>query len=114
MEPWVRLIVLSVGGALGVNARYWLGFWMNRWASPGFPWATFTINVTGSFATILSDGSLLTVANIDITVDGMRLEGRGVEPDIAVPFDIRYAHGRDPQMNAAMERLQSMIQRITN
>jgi len=42
--------VLSVGGALGVNARYWLGVWMNRWASPRFPWATFTINVSGSFA----------------------------------------------------------------
>jgi len=44
------VIVLSLGGALGVNARFWLGAWMNRWASPQFPWATFTINVSGSFA----------------------------------------------------------------
>lgn len=50
MEAWIKVIVLSAGGALGVNARYWLGVWMNRWASPQFPWATFTINVTGSFA----------------------------------------------------------------
>jgi fluoride exporter len=50
VEPWFRVVVLSVGGALGVNARYWLGVWMNRWASPSFPWATFTINVSGSFA----------------------------------------------------------------
>jgi CrcB protein len=42
--------VLSLGGALGVNARYWLGVWMSRWTSPQFPWATFTINVSGSFA----------------------------------------------------------------
>ena len=42
--------MLSLGGALGVNARYWLGAWMTRWASPQFPWATFTINVSGSFA----------------------------------------------------------------
>ena len=51
MEAWIKkVIVLSAGGAFGVNARYWLGVWMNRWASPQFPWATFTINVTGSFA----------------------------------------------------------------
>jgi CrcB protein len=43
------VIVLSVGGALGVNARYWLGVWMARWADPRFPWATFAINVSGSF-----------------------------------------------------------------
>jgi CrcB protein len=42
--------VLSLGGALGVNARYWLGAWISRWTSPQFPWATFTINVSGSFA----------------------------------------------------------------
>jgi CrcB protein len=42
--------VLSLGGALGVNARYWLGVWMSRWTTPRFPWATFTINVSGSFA----------------------------------------------------------------
>jgi fluoride exporter len=50
VEPWIRVAVLSVGGALGVNARYWLGAWITRWASPRFPWATFTINVSGSFA----------------------------------------------------------------
>lgn len=50
MEAWIRVAVLSVGGALGVNARYWLGVWISRWASPQFPWATFTINVSGSFA----------------------------------------------------------------
>src|SRR4051795_8111862 len=49
MEAWIKVIVLSAGGALGVNARYWLGVWMSRWTSPQFPWATFTINVTGSF-----------------------------------------------------------------
>lgn len=49
METWVKVAVLSLGGSLGVNARYWLGAWMNRWASPQFPWATVTINVSGSF-----------------------------------------------------------------
>jgi fluoride exporter len=49
MEMWLKVVVLSVGGSLGVNARYWLGVWMSRWTSPQFPWATFTINVSGSF-----------------------------------------------------------------
>jgi CrcB protein len=49
MGAWVEVGVLSVGGMLGVNARYWLGVWITRWASPQFPWATFTINVSGSF-----------------------------------------------------------------
>ena len=49
MEIWTKVIVLSIGGTLGVNARYWLGVWINRWTSPQFPWATVIINVTGSF-----------------------------------------------------------------
>src|SRR5262245_63795556 len=50
MEHMWKILALSLGGVLGVNARYWLGHWMNQWASPKFPWTTFTINVTGSFA----------------------------------------------------------------
>jgi fluoride exporter len=50
MDAWARILVLSLGGALGVNARYWLGVLMARWTDPRFPWATVTINITGSFA----------------------------------------------------------------
>ncbi len=50
MEAWTRVLVLSLGGALGVNARYWLSVLIVRWTGPRFPWATILINVTGSFA----------------------------------------------------------------
>ena len=50
MEGWNQAAVLAIGGAMGVNARYWLSVWMARWTSPRFPWATVTINVAGSFA----------------------------------------------------------------
>jgi CrcB protein len=50
VETWYQVAALSLGGVLGVNARYWLGVVINRWAGSQFPWATFTINVTGSFA----------------------------------------------------------------
>ena len=50
MATWGKILALSVGGVAGVNARYWLGVWINRWASSQFPWPTFTINVSGAFA----------------------------------------------------------------
>ncbi|QIS24630.1 fluoride efflux transporter CrcB [Nocardia terpenica] len=42
------MLAISLGGALGALARYGLTL---CWPTPsgGFPWAVFTINVTGSF-----------------------------------------------------------------
>ena len=53
----------------------------------------------------LSDGSLILIAVADVAVDGERLEGRGVDPTIEVPFDLRYAAGADPQLDRAVEVL---------
>jgi len=47
---WWRVAVLSAGGALGVNARFWLGLWVSRRFGAAFPWATLAINVSGSLA----------------------------------------------------------------
>jgi carboxyl-terminal processing protease len=56
-------------------------------------------------AFVLSDGSLLILAVNDADVDGERVEGKGVAPTIPVPFDIRYAAGKDPQLDKAIEVL---------
>ena len=56
-------------------------------------------------AFFLSDGSLLILAVEDASVEGERLEGKGVEPTIPVPFDIRYTAGKDPQLDKAIEVL---------
>jgi len=40
-----------------------------------------------------------------LTVDGEVLEGRGVAPDVVVPFDVRYSDGEDPQLERALEIL---------
>ena len=54
-------------------------------------------------AFLLSNGSLVVLAVADVSVDGERLEGRGVTPLHQVPFDIRYAEGNDPQLARAIE-----------
>jgi carboxyl-terminal processing protease len=53
----------------------------------------------------LRDGALLYLAVEDVRIDGERLEGAGVTPDIEVPFDIRHSGGEDPQLEKALELL---------
>ncbi|MBO0710452.1 MAG: hypothetical protein J2P47_04135 [Acetobacteraceae bacterium] len=66
--------------------------------------------VLAASAFLISDGSLLLLALDDVRVDGHRLEGVGVEPTIAVPFDIRYAAGADPQLDRAVQELAVIAQ----
>jgi carboxyl-terminal processing protease len=54
---------------------------------------------------LLTDGSLLVLAVADVRVEGERLEGRGVMPDVVVPFRLPYAAGHDPQLDAALAEL---------
>ncbi|HEX7183703.1 MAG TPA: S41 family peptidase [Thermoanaerobaculia bacterium] len=51
---------------------------------------------------LLSDGSLLYLAVEDVRVDGERLEGVGVTPDVVVPAELPYAEGRDAQLERAV------------
>ena len=61
-------------------------------------------SVLGAHGFLLDDGVFILPA-FDIVVDNERLEGRGVTPTIEVPFDIRYANGRDPQLDRALQSL---------
>ena len=54
---------------------------------------------------LLADGSLLFLAVHDVDVDGERLEGVGVKPDVQVPAGLEFAEGRDPQLERALEVL---------
>jgi carboxyl-terminal processing protease len=54
---------------------------------------------------LLRDGSLLVLAVSDVLVEGERLEGRGVIPDVVVPLRLPYAAGHDPQLDAALAEL---------
>jgi carboxyl-terminal processing protease len=61
--------------------------------------------VVGGSPFLLNDGNLLYLAVVDVLVDGERLEGKGVIPDIEVPFPLEYAQGKDPQLERAIDVL---------
>jgi len=54
----MNIAALSLGGILGVNARYWLSVWILRWTNPAFPWPTFLVNVSGCLAIGLASAVL--------------------------------------------------------
>jgi len=43
------LLHVALGGALGASARYLTSVAAMRLVGPGFPWATLTVNILGSF-----------------------------------------------------------------
>jgi carboxyl-terminal processing protease len=51
----------------------------------------------------LADDAIMYLAVSDVRVDGARLEGVGVEPDVAVADDLPFADGRDPQLEKAVD-----------
>jgi carboxyl-terminal processing protease len=61
--------------------------------------------VLGGSPEILPDGSILLIAVADVVVNGERLEGIGVSPDINVARPIPYCNNADPQLDAAKDEL---------
>ena len=57
----------------------------------------------------LSNKSILYLAVKDARVDGERLEGSGVLPDVLVPVDIRYRQGIDLQKKSALTYLKNIL-----
>ncbi len=52
---------------------------------------------------LLSDGSVLYLAMGIALIDGQRLEGHGVEPDVLIEDHLEYAEGKDIQLERALE-----------
>jgi len=46
----VAWLYVGIGAFLGANARYWVGGWAAERFGTVFPFGTFLINLTGSFA----------------------------------------------------------------
>jgi len=66
--------------------------------------------VTGGKKKEISSDSILYYGAADMLIDGKRLEGVGVEPDIEVPFDIRFAAGKDIQLKRAKDEMVRLIE----
>jgi len=45
----MALLAIAVAGALGALARYGLSGWVHRFAGPGFPAGTLSVNLAGCF-----------------------------------------------------------------
>ena len=69
----VRVLWISLGGAVGTAARYLLSGWLLRALGPAFPYGTLAVNVIGSFllgaimhvglnTTLLSPGARLVLS----------------------------------------------------
>lgn len=43
------ILLVGAGGALGSILRYLTSLWINRHTDAHFPWATFVVNIIGSF-----------------------------------------------------------------
>jgi fluoride exporter len=70
---------VAAGGALGAPARYGVGLLVPT-APGGFPWGTFAVNLTGSFAL-----SALVVLIVERLAEGTRL-ARYLRPVVGVGF----------------------------
>ena len=66
--------------------------------------------VTGGNKRQISSDSFLYYAGFKMIIDGKNLEGVGVEPDIKVPFDIRFAAGKDIQLERAKDEMVKLIE----
>lgn len=66
--------------------------------------------VVGGSPFLMQDGSLLYLATVGLLInDKYRLEGKGVTPDINVPFLLEYAQGTDPQKERAIEAVLEVL-----
>lgn len=59
---------------------------------------------------LLSNGDVLYLAVRDVGVDGMRLEGKGVQPDLVVHRSLQRLSDADPQLQSAIEEAVRQIE----
>ncbi len=99
---WRKPVVLLVDGSAR-SGKEILAYGFRKYGIGPVVGARTAGAVVAGRAILLSDWSFLYLAVFDVRIDGERLEGRGVEPDVAVERPIPYAAGADPQLERALE-----------
>jgi carboxyl-terminal processing protease len=105
---WAKPVVLLINGGTR-SGKEVLAFGFKKYGYGQVVGTRSAGALLAGRAFLMSNGDLLLLAVTDVSVDGERLEGRGVHPDVAVPFDIRYAQGHDPQLARAIDLLTQTI-----
>jgi carboxyl-terminal processing protease len=102
MGSWVKPVVLLVNGG-SRSGKELVTFAMKQREMAQVVGERTAGAVLAGTPLRLSNGDLLYLAVMDGTIDGTRLEGVGVTPDIEVPEALPYAAGKDPQLEKALE-----------
>ena len=100
--PWRKPAVLLVNGGTRSGKEVVAHAFQSRKLGPVVGERTAGAVLAGK-PFLLADGSVLFLAVADVLVDGRKLEGVGVTPDIEVPAPLPYADGADPQLDAALD-----------
>ena len=63
---------------------------------------------------LLSNGDVLYLAIRDVSIDGIRLEGKGVKPDVVVQWSSQNVINTDPQLHRSVEEVVKQIKNNSN
>jgi carboxyl-terminal processing protease len=100
---WTKPVVMVVNEG-SRSAKEILAFGFQRYNIGPVVGSKTAGAVVGGTPFLMQDGSLLYVAVVDVYLNGdQRLEGKGVTPDVVVPFSLEYAQGADPQKDKAID-----------
>ncbi|MBW4469843.1 MAG: PDZ domain-containing protein [Stenomitos rutilans HA7619-LM2] len=108
--PWKKPVVMLVNQG-SRSGKEILAYGFRQFRVGKIVGSTTAGAVLAGRAYIMQDGSLLYLAVADVSVDGQRIEGKGVAPDIDVPFAVPYAQGRDPQKDGAIAAVLEAIKK---
>jgi carboxyl-terminal processing protease len=103
-RQWRKPVVMLVNGRTR-SGKEILAFGFKRFGIGAVLGEKTPGAVLGGRAFATKDGSLLYVAVVGCRVDGVLLEGYGVEPDVEIPMEIPYLQGRDIQVEKAIDYL---------